>query len=142
VAAGRLATSADCLPGSAPRTAASSARAGQPADASGLASLTSGRRRSGVAVTFPNAPALGGTCAPLSGPNSDVGLLFATPSAEEQMPEVYEPGTLVPMMNGGYGSGPRSQQTVWIASPDGTMIRYSSSDPVALAAYTTPIRVI
>jgi hypothetical protein len=55
------------------------------------------------------------------------------------MAEVYEPGALVPMMNGGYGSGPKSQQTAWIIAPDGTMTRYSSSDPAALAPYMTPI---
>jgi hypothetical protein len=54
------------------------------------------------------------------------------------MSEVYEPGTLVPMMNGGYGAGPKSQQTAWIAAPDGTMTRYSSSDPAVLAPYMTP----
>jgi hypothetical protein len=58
------------------------------------------------------------------------------------MSEVYEPETLVPMMNGGYGSGPKSQQTAWITAPDGTMTRYSSSDPVALAPYMTMIRVV
>jgi hypothetical protein len=59
--------------------------------------------------------------------------------SEEQMLEVHEPGTLVPMMNGGYGSGPKSQQTAWITAPDGTMTRYSSSDPAALAPYTATI---
>jgi hypothetical protein len=54
------------------------------------------------------------------------------------MPEVYEPGTFAPIMNGGYGSGPKSQQTKWITAPDGTMTRYSSSDPAALAPYMTP----
>jgi hypothetical protein len=57
------------------------------------------------------------------------------------MSEVHEPGILVPMMNGGYGSGPKSQQTAWITAPDGTMTRYSSSDPTALAPYMTTIRM-
>jgi hypothetical protein len=55
------------------------------------------------------------------------------------MSEVHEPWTLVPMMDGGYGSGPKSQQTAWITASDGTMTRYSSSDPVALAPYLTTI---
>jgi hypothetical protein len=67
---------------------------------------------------------------------------FCDAVAEEQMSEVHEPETLVPMMNGGYGSGPKSRQTAWITAPDGTMTRYSSSDPAALAPYMTPICVI
>jgi hypothetical protein len=55
------------------------------------------------------------------------------------MSEVYELGALVPTMNGGYGPGPRSEQTEWITAPDGTMTRYSSSDLAALAPYVTPI---
>ena len=58
------------------------------------------------------------------------------------MSEAHEPGTLVPMMNGGYGSGPKSQQTAWITAQDGTMTRYSSSDPAALAPYTATICIV
>jgi hypothetical protein len=58
------------------------------------------------------------------------------------MSEVGELGTLVPMMNGGFGSGPKSQQTAWIIAPDGTMTRYSSSDPVALAPYMTTVCMV
>jgi hypothetical protein len=56
--------------------------------------------------------------------------------------KVHEAGTPAPMMNGGYGSGPKSKQTAWITAPDGTMTRYSSSDPAALAPYMMTVCMV